>query len=362
MAQGQTVSQWWIGNLDRQGTTRESIFIGSRTLRRSRLPRQAQMATLILGHGAEMLGQTNGSTRQLSFGSLRLKISEWIRHPTLFLHTAANRILSPMYRYIGHEHFIGVSGNRSNSDGLYVTAVEEAVHSHKKFRTFKRDPRYRAILEHVSREQGAAYVEIIRKKSPEFLDKLDSFTINDVIGSPVKEYYPEFGQKISPTTLRYIKVASDFAQHFRSLDGARIAEIGVGYGGQFLVLDRIWKMAGYTMFDLPPVLSLASKYLESFLLNSSYELKTLNQCDGSQRYSLVISNYAFSELPAPLQRMYIEIVLRKAEHGYLSMNTGMDSVSGANHLTVEEMRALLPKFEIHKEEPETYTGNYIIVW
>ena len=101
------------------------------------------------------------------------------------------------------------------------------------------------------------------------------------------------------------------------------------------------------MFDLPPVLKLASKYLESHVLNSAYRLCTLNQSDGSEAYDLVISNYAFSELPSGVQTKYIEKVMLKSRRGYLTMNSGTKmSLFAKDHLLIEQLRAVLPPFEV----------------
>jgi len=79
---------------------------------------------------------------------------------------------------------------------------------------------------------------------------------------------------------------------------------------------------------------------------------------------LVISNYAFSELPLELQKIYIEKVIRKSKRGYLIMNSGMNNFSGRSDgkLHLAELRTLLPVFEILDEIPNTGPDNYVIVW
>jgi len=145
--------------------------------------------------------------------------------------------------------------------------------------------------------------------------------------------------------------------------GERIAEIGVGYGGQLLVLDRIFAFKQYTFFDLPPVLELAEKYLESFILNGAYYPTTINQHSGDMEFDLVISNYAFSELPSNLQLCYIEKVLSKSKRGYITMNSGLENSNlHGDHLTLSALEGILPPFQILEERPLTATSNYIIVW
>ena len=129
-----------------------------------------------------------------------------------------------------------------------------------------------------------------------------------------------------------------------------------------LVLDRTIQMKRYDLFDLQPVLRLTEKYLEHHILNASYKTTTLNQNMGDVEYDLIISNYAYSELPKDLQKKYIEKVLSKAKRGYLTMNSGLPNSCFHNKLSLEELTNLLPKFETLQEHPNTFPNNYIIVW
>jgi putative sugar O-methyltransferase len=263
------------------------------------------------------------------------------------------------------EYFIGKQGIRSDSDnGRYVAFVERANSSYKVFSQFKQHPAYQEILEHVSEADGARYLEVLKKNAPDLLQIIGQFKINDLVGNPNLFHYPQIGS-ISPTTLRYVKVAADLRALFGKSIGQRVAEIGVGYGGQLLVLDQLFAIDSYSLFDLPPVLELTSKYLESHILNLAYRTLTLNQAVSHEQYDLVMSNYAFSELPKVLQLKYIEKVLRHASRGYLTMNSGRvgsAAVAGDNKLSLEELRKLLPPFEVLEEEPYTSPQNYIIIW
>jgi len=122
-------------------------------------------------------------------------------------------------------------------------------------------------------------------------------------------------------------------------------------------------LSQYDLFDLPPILVLNSKYLESHILKSAYQTYTLNQHRGDVNYDLVISNYAFSELPSSLQEMYIKKIFSKSKKGYLTMNSGKsDSAFQVDKLSISDLEQQLPEFEIFPELPLTHPGNYIIVW
>jgi putative sugar O-methyltransferase len=282
------------------------------------------------------------------------------RHAANYLSTKLSDLIA---LHSKNSEFIGISENRSASEyGDYVSFVARAVANPSIFSEFKSHPSYRAVLEHVTPELGEQYLAIINEQNPDFIDAIDRFKINDRIGTPITHSYAGIGT-VSPATLRYIKVASDLKTYFGSDIGKQIAEIGVGYGGQLLINDQVFKVKQYHLYDLPPVLNLVERYLESHILNCSYKMMTLNQSSGDDRYDLVISNYAFSELPSQLQCKYIEKVLSKSSKGYLTMNSGvLGSVIGGNQLSVDDLRKALPSFEVFAEAPITAPNNYVIVW
>ena len=83
-----------------------------------------------------------------------------------------------------------------------------------------------------------------------------------------------------------------------------------------------------------------------------------------KNWDLVISNYAFSELPKSLQLDYVEKVLTRSKRGYLIMNSGKSNISGFSKgkLTLKELEDLLPGVEILEEVPNTGPDNYVLVW
>ena len=267
------------------------------------------------------------------------------------------------HRALSEKEFVAEKTNRSESEGgTYVAFVQKAVRHYSIFQNFRRHPAYQEVLEHVTKEEGSKYLEIFESQTPELLKYVDAFKENDLVGSPATHSYQSTGN-ISPTTVRYMKVASDIKKIFGNNVGEKIVEVGVGYGGQLLIIDKVFSFKECHLYDLPPVLALVAKFLESFILNCSYKLVTLNQCAGTETYDFLMSNYAFSELPSQLQRMYIKKVISKSRKGYMTMNSGKaDSIFNKNHLSIAELRELLPPFEIIPEHPLTAPHNYVIIW
>lgn len=264
--------------------------------------------------------------------------------------------------WLSAKEYVSVPGNRSVSDnGAYIAAVQAALLSPKVFARFKKMPAYRAILEHVTEIGGSEYLEIIRRESPDILDSIDALKDNDLVGGGDVFDYPGVG-RIGPSTLRYIKVASDLRRYFGDEFGC-VAEIGVGYGGQLLVSDRLMSIERCDLLDLAPVLRLASKYLEAHVLRGSYRAVTLNQHPGDVTYDLVVSNYAFSELPSALQKRYVEKIMMRAKRGYLTMNSGRPGCAFLDDkLALEDLMSMIPGIEILPERPSTHPGNYIVIW
>jgi len=286
------------------------------------------------------------------------KLEKAVKNPK----RAKSVLMARVKKIFVKKRFSGSGKNRSQSDdGLYLGAIQKFLLSQNSFDNFKQDPFYQMILEHASKDSGQDYLDILKHQTPEFLDaSLDLCKQNDQLGNADIYEYGEFGL-VSPATLNYMKVASDLKVLFGDNIGDDIAEIGCGYGGQALILDCVFQFSKCTLFDLDLVGDLISRYLEHFTLRGSYKTTTLNKVT-PRNYDLVISNYAFSELPADLQKKYIEKVLGNSARGYLIMNSGKDGGITKDRLTLAELEKLLPKFEIFDEKPLSAPQNYVIVW
>jgi putative sugar O-methyltransferase len=287
------------------------------------------------------------------------KIGKSLKNPRYAIHVVMSRLLRINLRA---KFFAHAKEYRSDSEnGNYASAVINALKNQKAFDNFKRSYSYRDILEHVSEDQGKQYLRILESRADGILAAaIDTALTSDDIGNPIKFWYENYSKPLSPTTLRYLKVASDLKILFGS-DLGEVAEIGCGYGGQTLVNDQLLNVKSARLFDLPFVNKLIDRYLNTHLLKGAYYTAVINK-EIPQNYNLVISNYAFSELPKKLQLAYIEKVLSKAKRGYLTMNSGLDNKLSNGKLSLDELRELLPKFSVIEEEPLTSDQNYLIVW
>jgi putative sugar O-methyltransferase len=243
----------------------------------------------------------------------------------------------------------------------YEASVEDILKTEFNFRKFRRNFNYCEIVENVTYRQGFAYIDRIKVLNPGKLN----FKVNiqkDAVGNPVQFNYPEFG-KVSPTTLRYMSVAVEIRKIFGPELSGDFVEIGGGYGGQFLILKDMFRIENYGIYDLPNVQKLIKRYLE--LVNQHAQVEFLDlETSISRKWDLVISNYAFSELPKNLQETYISKVLSHSRRGYLIMNSGRENFTmrSKGKLSLKDLQKLLPSFEIFEELPKTGPDNYVIIW
>jgi hypothetical protein len=225
------------------------------------------------------------------------------------------------------------------------------------FNSFRRNPIYNKALEHVSRREGSEYLREIMK-DPLVLSRMEDLKQNDAYGNPRTFDYPQVG-RISPTTLRYAKVLADLKRIFRSLDGLSICEIGGGYGGQCRIINIFFQPASYCLVDIQPALMLAQRFLDHFTIPSTLSFKTMNELE-RKGYDLVLSNYAITELPRPMQEVYFEKVILPSRMGYITYNE-ISSPECRSYKRDEILRRI-PYSEVEEEVPLTHPGNCIIHW
>ena len=235
------------------------------------------------------------------------------------------------------------------------------------FANFKRNPIYNQILEHLTPEQGAQYLDVILNDyNVEFTDEQWKIILqNDIVGNPRTATY-EFGDKIltcAPTTLRYVKVLLDLVSLFDFDKIQTVAEIGIGYGGQCRLAMNLLPIARYDLIDLPEVILLAERFLTE--LDQSGNIRYI---DGTHLYNdvpcdLVISNYAFAELAKSVQDFYIDKIVKHSNAGYMTWNSAVFAMHGVHvGYSAEEFASMIPGARLIPEVPLTAPGNCIIVW
>lgn len=274
------------------------------------------------------------------------------------------KLLNKISRTILNVESFSRDARRSDSQiTFYEKSVRDIIQSDRKFNRFRRVYNYREILEHLSFADGLKYLGELNKDFPQWRLRVEEFRLNDKIGKPRVYEYDGVG-KFSPTTLRYIFVAHDLERLFGNQKISRVVEIGAGYGGQFAILQRLRKIPDYLIFDLPEVQMLIEKFLSKLLIEPAKLPKFPPSEFENLPIDLVISNYAFSELPREIQTVYLAEVCQYARNGYLIMNSGIGNFTGRSDgkLRLEEIRRFIPNIQIHPERPSTGPDNYLLYW
>ena len=204
----------------------------------------------------------------------------------------------------------------------YAEICIDAVENDKTFKRFKQDPRYTAILEHVSPEQGKLYADGVLQYDIDS-ELIESFKENDSIGgSSLYNYGEPFG-RVSPSTLRYMQNALDISYFFGEGDLNKIVEIGGGYGGLCKTINCLCEFGEYHIYDMEPASKLQEKYLSNF--DISGKVIQHSEPEELEDIDLLISNYAYSELGENLQDLYYNNVIKNSKKVYMILNKGQVS-------------------------------------
>lgn len=192
--------------------------------------------------------------------------------------------------------------------------------------TFKSNPIYQRILEHVTPEQGHEYLKLAMthpRWTTRFMERVCETALeNDRYGKPVKADFDELGITCSPTNFRYLWHAMSIWDHANRchIMHPRFVEIGGGYGGLHLWLSKLGQF-DYGAYDLSEALVIQKAYA------ALHGLKVLSpETMGGNLF--LVSAYALSELEPPIQRWYMENVLPRCSRGWLLWNTELPAIEG----------------------------------
>jgi hypothetical protein len=240
----------------------------------------------------------------------------------------------------------------------YLKSVREATRDPKLLAIFRSNPDYLSVVGHTSVEFGYKYWEELQKTVTEPVAQLALLSQLSVFGSPPVHNYPHIGTT-SPSVLYYVKVAGELNFLFGKLDDKRIGEIGIGFGGQAAVLEKLFGVKHYIAYDLPEVLELSTLFLENTNSSLTVELRD-GRSPVPAELDLVISNFAFSELTRSLQNQYLNNVISASKSGYITWNDMGSSI--LDGYSLEELLTMIPGSEIIPETPLSHKNNCIIVW
>ena len=252
----------------------------------------------------------------------------------------------------------GTSISDSNIVPDYAATFDLVASDEMYFKKFRRAITIIGVIDLVSIDQGFDYIREIEKIDSWKRSYKSAIEAVDSIGDPRTYKFGQYGT-FSPTLIRYLKVHLDLTKLFGDLSLLSVSEIGIGFGGQASLMNKLGGYKSYDFFDLPPVLRLAQRFLEAtgtLRLNQFHDGRNPVAIESD----LVISNYAFSELSREIQKAYLDRVILKAERGYITWNNL--SAAELDGFSIAELVRMIPNSEIMEESPYTGRGNVILFW
>ena len=240
----------------------------------------------------------------------------------------------------------------SENLGEYTNFVEKAANNDDIFKNFRQNEIYCWVLEHDDLKRGLENYKYIQKVSElnktgvlEILNSIDEF------GGPKLMTIGNLNN-VSPSSLRYLSIAADINRIFKyeAHQKLNIIEIGCGYGGQSIALSKLNTIKNYTYVDLKEVNQLIEKYISKNKVSFNYQTKTIFD-EFEDNYDLIISNYAFSELPRKLQKIAYTKILSKSKNGYMINNSFYFSKK-YKFFDKNKLKALLPSSKFLNENPK----------
>lgn len=230
----------------------------------------------------------------------------------------------------------------------YANYIETFVESNANEWSFKSNPAYCYMLEHVTDRLGFQYLTEISNRFSELYNNnkqllINLCKINDTYGKTIKYNYKGFTE-CSPTNLRYILHALLILTYIKkcNLSDVDVVEIGGGYGGLCFYIFHISSLFGikinsYSIFDLKAPMKLQKKYLECLNIDN-VNFVDIQNVKGIQTNSFLISNYAFSEISSDFRNAYTKSVINPfISHGFLAWNCiDVYKFVDGKHITMEE--------------------------
>tara|TARA_B100001121_G_scaffold302416_1_gene315004 strand:- start:2094 stop:2945 length:852 start_codon:yes stop_codon:yes gene_type:complete len=276
-----------------------------------------------------------------------------------------NRILKLTYKiieYLNSDFKLSRSSNKKYPEYCKIASEDNEV-----FQNFRNNSSYTSVLEHVSPELSKEYYQALKNLnySDDYIYSICK--ILDQPGNPRKIKVNNSISELTGSSLRYLYTGLDIKNKLNLNKVINIVEIGAGYGGQSVILDKILPIENYFYVDLQEVNQLIDRFVGNFNVNFNYTFNTLeDKFDFDSEFDLVISNYAFSELPRNLQNLALNKIINNSKNGYMIINShGLEKnifLKKYDLHTVDELKKLIPNLLILEEYPQSHKNNKLLTF
>tara|TARA_B100000427_G_scaffold155580_1_gene129345 strand:- start:302 stop:1153 length:852 start_codon:yes stop_codon:yes gene_type:complete len=276
-----------------------------------------------------------------------------------------NRILKLIYKiieYLKSDFKLSRSSNKRYPEYCKIASEDNQV-----FQNFRNNSSYTSVLEHVSPELSKEYYQALKNLnySDDYIYSICK--ILDQPGNPRKIKVSNSISELTGSSLRYLYTGLDIKNKLNLNKMINVVEIGAGYGGQSVILDKILPIENYFYVDLKEVNQLIDRFVGNFNVNFNYTFNSLeDKFDYDSEFDLVISNYAFSELPRNLQNLALNKIINNSKNGYMIINShGLEKnifLKKYDFHTVDELKKLIPNLLILEEHPQSHKNNKLLTF
>lgn len=259
--------------------------------------------------------------------------------------------------------------NKALSESInskYPELALKAALDIKTFNIFRRHHEYDYIVDNVCKNHAQNYFNVIHnqyKLSPkEILSIIEPL---QYCGNPRLYSIKGLNKKVSSLALRYLKIALEI-KDIKGVNLGNVVEIGCGFGGQAIILDKVCKIKSYTFIDIWQVNMLIKRFIEFSDFSPCYFVSTHREyIQRFDKFDFAISNYAFSELPLKLQLDYFDKILLKSKNGYMTLNSkknGEGCFDIQRNMSQKELSDKIPFCKFSEERPLTSPEGYLMTW
>lgn len=250
------------------------------------------------------------------------------------------------------------NSDKHNTSSLYKKTCVECCENENLFSSFRSNPDYNYIVGCDSHGFPTAkmFFDYIKTNYKFLFEKLESFQEIDLIGGPPIYNFENGSLKLSSNTLRYIKVLGDLNLHIGDLSNMNIVEIGPGYGGQSIVINKFHKVNSYSYIDCIESINLIRKYISHFDFSKTefYDTKSIQE----KKWDLVIADSSLSEMDTEAFDFYLNTIVKNSKRAYMTMNDDY-----RRNETIEKIKTVFPNIKTFKDEPVLNPNNscYILI-
>ena len=173
-----------------------------------------------------------------------------------------NRVLKLIYKiieYLKSDFKLSRSSNKKYPEYCKIASEDNEL-----FQNFRNNSSYTSVLEHVSPELSKEYYQALKNLnySDDYIYSICK--ILDQPGNPRKIKVSNSISELTGSSLRYLYTGLDIKNKLNLNKMINVVEIGAGYGGQSVILDKILPIENYFYVDLQEVNQLIDRFVSNF--------------------------------------------------------------------------------------------------